>query len=280
MRMTDAASVQWEKISQHRKESPWFRRLLKGERGELDNYEFTLVKVDERYDAPRHNHNFDQVRILLEGDFDFGPQVQSAGMIGYFPAGTFYTQSARGRSVTLLLQIGAACRQGYLDYDQVRQAAAELAQEGEFRDGMYHCEDETGAAQVLDGYEAVFRRGAGYPADIPHPRYEAPVLMNAEAVDALPDANGGRTRFFGTFNEYGLTISQRLGEVDDAVTLKPADRQKALYFVQKGALVTEEHGRIQAGMAIELQPGEALSGRVAEALEVVQIDLPDFDRFQ
>lgn len=275
MRTADASQVQWEQISQHRKESPWFRRLLQGPRGELDNYEFALVRVDERYDTPRHNHNFDQVRIMLEGAFDFGGQVQTAGTIGYFPAGTHYTQSARGASITLLLQVGAACQQGYLDFGQVREAAAELARSGEFIDGIYHYTDEDGTQRSEDGYDAVFRHAAGFKAEIPEPRFENPVIVNTDAVPPLPSEDGGQTRFFGTFNEYGLSLSQRLGTAGEVVTLRPRKGQKALFYVVDGSLEDADLN-IEPGVAIELMPEEAVAGTVTGDLAVFQIDLPQF----
>ncbi len=276
MRKVAATALQWEQISQHRKESPWFRRLLQGPRGELDNYEFALVRVDDTYDTPRHNHNFDQVRIMLEGRFDFGGQVQEAGTVGYFPAGTYYTQSARGPSVTLLLQIGAACRQGYLDFSQVRNAAAELARIGEFKEGMYHYEDEAGRQRSVDGYEAVFKHAAGFAPRNPEPRFEEPVIVNVDAVEPRPSRDGGATRYFGTFNEYGLTLQQRVAKAGETVTLQPRPGQKALYYVMAGRLDTEAAGDLTEGMAIELMAGERITGTVRDDLVVYQIDLPHF----
>jgi len=277
MRMANALEMQWEQISQHRKESPWFRRLLQGPRGALDNYEFTLVRVEDKYDTPRHNHNFDQVRIMLDGSFDFGGQVQEAGTVGYFPAGTYYTQSARGASVTLLLQIGAACRQGYVDFTQVRGAASELALKGEFEDGLYRFEDENGDVQVVDGYEAVFKQAAGFAPVNPEPRFEGPVIVNTEAVEPRASADGGAIRFFGTFNEYGLTLTQRLGRTGEDMTLRPKSGQKALLYVQSGRLDSDGAGELTEGIAIELDAGETVTGQVAADLAVYQIDLPAFD---
>lgn len=278
MRLVRPDDVEWEQISRHRKESPWFRRLLQGKRGALDNYEFALVRVEDRYDTPRHNHNFDQVRIMLDGSFDFGGQVQTEGTIGYFPAGTYYTQSARGPSTTLLLQIGAACRQGYLDFGQVREAAETLAAEGEFKDGLYHFTDASGQARTVDGYDAVFQRGAGFEASIPKPRFEGPILINPEAVDALPSDQGGSERFLGTFNEYGLTLSQRLGVDGTILTLRPRAGQKALLYLMTGGLQVRDGQHISRGTAIELARGDSIEATADGAVTLTQIDIPAFER--
>lgn len=57
----------------HRSGGVSFRHLLAGEEDSLDNYSLSLVDVAELYEAPRHRHNFEQVRVILKGSFGFGP---------------------------------------------------------------------------------------------------------------------------------------------------------------------------------------------------------------
>ena len=91
------------------------KRLLRGRAGAPDNYELSLVLMDGDYTTPRHKHNFDQVRYMVEGEFGYGrskDEVQQQGTIGYFPEGVSYEQRAVRRSVTLLLQGGGASGAG------------------------------------------------------------------------------------------------------------------------------------------------------------------------
>ncbi|MCG8442932.1 MAG: hypothetical protein MI723_14105 [Caulobacterales bacterium] len=277
MKLVAADTIAWREVSQHRAESPLFRRLIQGEPGALDNFEFSQVKVESAYYTPRHKHNFDQVRIMLEGEFDYGGGVQREGMIGYFPAGTPYTQQATTASVTLLLQVGAACRQGYLGYDDVEEVAARLAARGAFEDGIYVWTDEQGVARRRDGYEAVYQEARGEAPDYPRPRFLGPVIMNPAAVAALPDAErGGATRRLGVFNEYGLALSVREAAPGETLTLAPAPGQRALAYCVSGAGRTGEGAAAGAGLAIDLLRGEALSVTADASLSFLQIDLPDF----
>ena len=179
-------------------------------------------------------------------------------------------------SVTLLLQVGAACRQGYLDFGQVRTAAAELAEKGEFKEGKYHFEDENGQSSSVDGYEAVFSHAAGFAPRNPAPRFEGPVIINADAVEPMESAEGGTTRFFGTFNEYGLTLSQRVAGAGETLTLRPGTGQKALFYIHAGALEADGAGDLGQGTALELAAGEQIEGTAKDDLAIFQIDLPNF----
>lgn len=279
MQKNSAKEIEWRQVSQHRAESPWFRRLLQGVPGEPDNYEFSLVRVDGEYHTPRHKHNFDQIRIMIDGSFDFGNAVQREGMIGYFPAGTPYTQSADSSSVTLLLQIGAACRQGYLSYDQVEEAAEKLAEKGRFDGGLYYWANDQGEEKKRDGYEAVFIEAAGVLPEYPLPRFLNPVIINPIAVEALVDKQlHGRTRALGTFNEYGLSICVREASKGESFSLEGANGQKVLVYCLSGSGETAALGAYEEGVAIALDYSETLALTAGSDSRFVQIDLPDFGR--
>lgn len=278
MQLVQADEIQWRQISQHRAESPWFRRLLQGDRGGLNNFEFTEVKVDGAYETPRHRHNFDQVRIMLEGEFNYGRATQKEGMIGYFPAGTFYRQNAKTSSVTLLLQVGSACLQPYLDYDQVEEAAARLAQKGTFSDGLYRWAGEDGGDHVRDGYEAVFIEAAGEEPTYPKPRFLDPVIMDPEGVTPISDKDlGGTTRDLGVFNEYGIGFSIREGNTGERITLKGAGGQSALVYCRSGEAEMTDGQEMREGTAVRLSEGESVELGILSAICLLQINLPAFD---
>src|SRR6476620_10504097 len=52
-----------------------FKTLLTGEEGAPDNFRLYFVRQLGAVDIPRHKHNFDQIRVCLEG----GPQNFGAG---------------------------------------------------------------------------------------------------------------------------------------------------------------------------------------------------------
>ena len=49
-------------------------RILEGEPGP-DNFALKLVNIQGDFFSPRHRHNFDQVRLQLEGSFDYPESV-------------------------------------------------------------------------------------------------------------------------------------------------------------------------------------------------------------
>src|SRR5690349_8103687 len=40
--------------------------------------------------SPRHRHNFDQIRFILEGSWEYARKRYGAGWLGFFPEGAFY----------------------------------------------------------------------------------------------------------------------------------------------------------------------------------------------
>ena len=89
-------------------------RILEGEPGP-DNFALKLVNIQGDFFSPRHRHNFDQVRLQLEGSFDYDRDgCFTPGAIGYFPEGTRYgPQTSSGNTWNLLLQFGGASGSGY-----------------------------------------------------------------------------------------------------------------------------------------------------------------------
>ena len=53
--------------TRHREPGILFKHLLAGTPGTPDCYELSITRVLTRYEAPRHRHNFDQVRWQLTG---------------------------------------------------------------------------------------------------------------------------------------------------------------------------------------------------------------------
>ena len=59
------------------------------------------------FSAPRHKHNFDQIRYIVSGRPDFGHyQVASDGQSGFFPAGAAYGPETIEAAEMLLIQWG------------------------------------------------------------------------------------------------------------------------------------------------------------------------------
>lgn len=264
--------------SAHRNGDIEFTPLVTGRRGSPGNFEFTLATAGSGFSTPRHRHNFDQVRIMLEGRFSFGRgQVQETGSVGYFPEGCYYQQQGLGRSVTLLLQLGGASGDGYMDFEQLYNGADEIRRHGEFRDGIYSVRRPDGSVINKDGHQAVWEHVFGRKLKFPKPRYRQAIIMDPDQYRWLPvpgAAPGVQRKHLGTFTERALGLwLLRLdpGVVHDV----QGGAGGALLFVHQGS------GHWDAGpwrdqSTLYLAPGETCRLQADSATECYGIDLPAF----
>ena len=72
--MQIAHAADSEQINSIRGKEREFKTLLTGEEGAPDNFRLYFVRQLGAVDVPRHKHNFDQIRVCLEG----GPQTAEA----------------------------------------------------------------------------------------------------------------------------------------------------------------------------------------------------------
>ncbi len=260
----------------HRPAGIGFHFLLEGTEFALDNYQLAIVEAND-YRTPRHRHNFEQIRILLEGEFGFDAGLsQAAGSVGYFCEGTYYTQDARGKSRTLLLQVAGPSRQSYMSEPQLNAGIEALRTRGEFHDGVYTHQDDSGKKHNSDGYEAIWTHIFGKPVRYPKPHYDSPVLLRPERFDYLPrkDAPGVSARHLGTFNERRLGLEMLRLDAGAAVDIGDSDRTTLVYGVSGFWNVAGNEG--SPGAAFEMLKGsrERLSAKTQGELYV--FSLPAF----
>jgi hypothetical protein len=269
MRAVNEAEAEFIPEQPHRPGGVSFRHLLAGDDGAPDNYSLTLVSVAERYEAVRHRHNFEQVRVVLEGRFGYGPALeQQAGTVGYFCEGTYYTQLGEGPSLTLLLQVGGASGSGYMGFHRLRRGIAELQARGDgaFRDGVYTRVLADGRRVNQDGYEAVWEQVNGRTLVYPQPRYAAPVILHPEHFGWVPvaGARGVAVRRLGCFNERGLGVAMWRLAPGAQLALQPAGRRE-LMVVHDGELRPAGLPPLAARGALEVLRGERLDARAGAA---------------
>jgi hypothetical protein len=291
MRSVTPSEAEFIPAQAHRPGGVSFRHLLAGQAGAPDNYSLSLVDVAQHYEAPRHRHNFEQVRMMLDGSFGFGPgAVQDVGSLGYFCEGTYYTQRGDGRSTTLLLQCGGASGAGYLGFAQLRQGIQALASKGQFHDGVFTWHDDQGVKHNQDGYEAAWEHVNQRTIAYPKPRYQAPVIVHPEHFAWLPWAPGLQLKRLGCFNERGLGVAMWQLRAQARVTWQPAERRELLYVLQgDAALIAQDsahdaahdaaHGdqALPEGSAIEVLRGESLTlSAGSRGCTLVGLSLPRF----
>lgn len=246
--------------------------LLSGRDGTAGNFFLQLSYTYSDFDSPRHRHNFEQVRVQLEGDADFSRDgVMKPGMVGYFPEGVFYgPQSIPGESVTLVLQFGGASRSGYLSEAEFQRGIAELKETGTFERGVYKVAKPEGGTRNQDAYEAVWEHMNGRELRYPESRYDKPVFMRPDAAAWMPDgtSRGVARKHLGSFSEARTRLSQLALDAGAEVAVPP----NTIVFVLQGSGSTVG-GDWEARSS--LYTGDAASSMHAErASQLIQIELP------
>jgi hypothetical protein len=279
MRIVDTEELQWHSGPGHREPGVFLRDVLTGPEGGPGNFWFTLVRVEDRYDTPRHSHNFEQVRVMLEGDFNFGDQDQVEGTIGYFSEGTSYEQHARGKSLTLLLQCEGGSGSRYLSQAEMRRAVVELrARGGDFADGIYRGPDPLGEDIVSkDSVEAIWEHIVGERATYPACRYEKPVIMRPQAFAFRRVAGnpGVAEKLLGTFGERRLTLSLWRLDPDATRHFDAAVEGRSLFFVLHGTALLEGDPLPWRAAAEILADERGNFTAGAEGAEILVMRLPD-----
>ena len=247
-------------------------RILEGEPG-ADNYSLKLVNIEGDFFSPRHRHNFDQIRIQLEGQFDYDKDgCFTPGSVGYFPEGTRYgPQTSSGVTWNLLLQFGGASGSGYTAESEEERAAGELKQQGAFEKGVFTRYKEDGTKVNQDAYEAIWEHIHGRPLVYPKERYERPVFMNSGHFDwvSVPGQPGVCSKLMGVFSERETKIAFFKLEAGSALALEA----RSFYFVLSGTgqAAGQAVGR---HTTLALGTGETASLSAQTELECVQLRLP------
>jgi len=246
MKTAHASKTEWGTVSGHRSGGIDFKRLLQGEDGAPDNFEFSFVRTAGDYYTPRHRHNFDQVRFCIEGSMNYGPGKDlKAGAVGYFPEGSFYgPQKDTVGSIVLLMQTGGAAGYGFMSYRQLNDGYQKLSDLGNFDNGVFSRVAPDGATQRMDGYEAIWEYVNKRSVEYPPPRYEEPVVMHPENF-GWRAIGGFDYKHLGSFGERGLEVGFIRGPRGASHTL--------------GALASPELALVtQGAFAVENLPGEKL----------------------
>lgn len=265
--------------SEHRPGGISFIALLQGEPNSIDNFDFSISIATDGFFTPRHRHNFDQVRYMLEGEFSFDrDRLQKTGQLSYFGEGTYYEQKGVGVSETLLLQTAGASGSGYMSFDQLYGTARDLLAKGRFDGGVFTWTDDAGKKHNVDGYQAVWEEVNGRKLSYPKPRYDAAVILNPGNFAWIPLAHapGVEIRELGHFHERGLEVAQL--KVPQGASITTAGQPgRALLFVEQGS-GTAGGERLHRHSAVQVEKGESVAIAAAEPMILLRLRLPCFEQ--
>jgi hypothetical protein len=163
--------------------------LLQGQEGRPNNYRVALTRAETEWAAPRHRHNFDQIRFPISGEFVYSKGTSlPAGWIGYFPEGAYYGPQLRQPGLQMLvIQFGGASGGGFLSRNQRKAARDALASKGTFKNGAFNYVDEQGKRHNQDAFEACWENATGRELTYPEPRYDGQIKINPTNFDWVPD---------------------------------------------------------------------------------------------
>jgi hypothetical protein len=250
--------------------------LLTGEENTPDNFRLTLGRDRGGHENPRHRHNFDQIRMSIQGTLSVADGVDLAeGQVGYFPEGTPYgpQKPATSERITLVLQFGGASLSGFISTRQMQKGYDDLARLGEFKGGVFYRQSGDGQRQQ-DAFEAIWEHVCGRELIYPAPRYDTPILMTPANFEWIPenDNSGVDRKLLGSFTERGTRIEMfRLADAA-AITLS-APYARLLIFALSGPERSngDDWGKHSAW---QIEAGETTRIKAPERSEFLVITLP------
>jgi quercetin dioxygenase-like cupin family protein len=255
-----------------------FRTLLAGEEGDPGNFRLVYVRVNSKISTPRHRHNFDQLRLALEGAINYGPgQWIEPGELAYFPEGTPYgPEEADNERLGVTIQFGGDSGEGFISEQQMNEGMAALQTRGVFENGIYRRTDNPpeGVRRNQDAFEAIWEEVNGRRITYPEKRWEAPVMMRPQDVAWTQEKPGVARKTIGTFGKRGTEFA--LLRLEAGAKLDLASRGGArIGFVLSGQgnIDAEE---LRPHSAFGLKAGEGAGLQARTPLQLMLADMPAF----
>jgi len=237
------------------------------------NFKFSLSRLGTDYSGPRHRHNFDQFRFMLEGESDYGDGRLRAGMLGYYPEGVAYgPQVNKTPIVSAVLQFGGASGSGYLLPREVKAGMEVLKEFGEFKDGIFHRNEGLLGKRNMDAYQAIWEHVHGREMIYPKGRYDGPIFMDSANYEWAPVAGapGVCEKLFGVWTERRTEAGLLRLEAGAGHEV----RGRGIYFVLSGKGACEGKP-LAEHTTVFLHASEKAVLRANERMEILHYGLPN-----
>jgi hypothetical protein len=273
MKIVQGDQVAPEPAVRHRGGGLQARILLEGTPGTLVNFQLSLGATSADFISPRHRHNFEQYRVVLDGRFDFGQDgVMTEGMVGYFPEGVYYgPQSSANNTLAAVLQFGGMSGGGYLSAQEVNAGMEELKQVGEFQKGVFRRREGVPGRKNQDAFEAIWEFVNGRPIIYPLSSYAGPAMMNPANLPWMPvdGAAGVSEKRLGSFAENRTGV--RMLNLGGGASFEASGR--GIYLVLSGA-GTVAGEKLRRLTAFYVDAGETAALTAGELTFVLHYGLP------
>lgn len=258
-----------------------------------DGFNFWLFRSshkdvgDDGFKAPRHNHTFQQIQFIEEGERDWAPgQFITKGMLAYMPRGTYYGPQHVVSPVTAWgIQYGFNGEQQRGEFWESHRAEAmqRLKARGKIENGVFiETDPVTGKVTIRDAMDALYDERyfmvKGEHLVIPPARYEMPIIFQPENFNYYQAAPGVEVKQLGRFfdqNGPNGDVSMAIVRLSGGVYSLRADRPQVAWTVMAGL---KAGGRVCPGKAAVYSPrGEAGEIGGEGGLEVFVVEFPRLD---
>jgi hypothetical protein len=259
-----------------------FKTLLTGEEGSPGNYKLSFVHQTGALDIPRHKHNFDQIRMCLEGDpqnYGKGKWIEPGELV-YFPEGTPYgPEQSSSQRLSITLQFGGASGSGYIGMQRIHQAIDEMKAFGTFEGGVFTRTGDLapGQRRNQDSYEAIWEHVNKRKLVYPKPRYEEPVRIKPRNFDWLPleGQAGVAKKSLGVFSERRSEVSMLRLDAGVETQLERCGGTK-IGFVLEGEGEVNGHALLKH-TAFAIDVGEDCRLASTGGMELLLVALPQLE---
>lgn len=247
-----------------------------------DNFYFGISYAPAgSFMTPRHHHNFDQMRYMIDGEWHDPNGVLKSGSLGVFPEGTYYgpQDNPEDAGTVLVMQFGGASGSGYVDKEVMRKAAAELKAngEGKFEGGLYRRNAGVAGPEVQDAYEAIWEHVNKRPVEYPEPQYPSPIFIDSNVFPWTPldGVEGVSEKALGTFTSCQYKVARY--RVAPGARFEAAGR--GVYFVLSGSGALES-GPFRDHTTLYLEEDEKAIFEASYVADILYLGLPPIGLMQ
>lgn len=235
--MLNVADFPWDSVKRGRKINIQ-RKLLPLDTGIPGvTVELSYMLVPDTYAVPRHRHNCDQIRYIIDGVQSIGKgQDMVPGECGYFPEGVYYgPQEQKGDCTCLLMQFQGPSGERLLTSAELDETYNRMIAAGAvFENGIWRGRKEDGSPQNKDSYVAIWEEHEQRKISFAKPRYRAPVMMLPDEFRWVPDPRrpGVEVKHLGTFCEMRTTAQLTRMAPGSTIAAQPPGDAEVRYLTE------------------------------------------------
>ena len=244
--------LDWHRVGKHRGPGLKTKSLAFRDDGRGNNLWLSLSDMEDGWYSPRHMHNFDQIRYVLDGETGFTDWDLHAGECAYFPAGASYgPQEQHGTASLFTLQFPGANGQYYLTPEQVEETVARLrAEDPTFGQGGKGVDKQR---RVRDSYEIVWETHQNAPVEYPVSTFSGPVRFDRSEPINDEHVAGGDATLLGEVESNGLQVLRV--HSSGPLHIAPAAPERTEFWILEQGVVGFGGRELTPLTVIQLQAG-------------------------